>query len=151
MYKHVLVAIDESDVSKQVLKEAIRFIDEHPKSFLRVIHVANENLPYLENQPTGLSKEFQQLIRKAGIELLEEVKKELQNNHVLKFETKLIEISTVNYKIAESIVEEVRAWHANLIMIGTHGRSGVHHFLLGSVAESVIRIAPVPVLLIRGK
>jgi nucleotide-binding universal stress UspA family protein len=39
--------------------------------------------------------------------------------------------------------------HVDLIVIGTHGRSGLRHVLLGSVAERVVRKAPCPVLTIR--
>jgi nucleotide-binding universal stress UspA family protein len=39
---------------------------------------------------------------------------------------------------------------ADLIVIGTHGRRGFNHLLLGSVAEGVIRLATKPVLVIRG-
>lgn len=41
--------------------------------------------------------------------------------------------------------------NADLIVIGTHGRRGIRRFLLGSVAESVVRTAPCPVLTIRPK
>ena len=37
----------------------------------------------------------------------------------------------------------------DLIIMGTHGRSGIAHVLLGSVAEQVVRVAPCPVLLVR--
>jgi universal stress protein A len=40
--------------------------------------------------------------------------------------------------------------HADLVIVGTHGRRGVSHMLLGSVAEKVIRSSPVPVLSVRG-
>jgi nucleotide-binding universal stress UspA family protein len=40
--------------------------------------------------------------------------------------------------------------HADLIVVGTHGRSGLRHLLMGSVAESVLREALVPVLCVRG-
>ncbi|HNH51533.1 MAG TPA: universal stress protein, partial [Nitrosomonas sp.] len=39
-------------------------------------------------------------------------------------------------------------WHADLIVIGTHGRSGFSRLMLGSVAEGVARLTSVPVLLI---
>lgn len=39
---------------------------------------------------------------------------------------------------------------ADMIVVGTHGRSGLSHLLMGSVAESVLREAPVPVLCVRG-
>jgi nucleotide-binding universal stress UspA family protein len=45
-----------------------------------------------------------------------------------------------------AIVEAAKSHHADLIVIGTHGRRGLAHALLGSVAEKVVRLAPVPVL-----
>src|SRR6185436_20582259 len=47
------------------------------------------------------------------------------------------------------IVEQAAQWPADLIVIGTHGRRGVSRMLLGSDAEQVARMAPVPVLLVR--
>ncbi len=47
---------------------------------------------------------------------------------------------------AEAIVERAQEIHAELIVIGTHGRSGFRRFLLGSTAERVVRTATVPVL-----
>ena len=38
---------------------------------------------------------------------------------------------------------------ADLIVLGTHGRTGLKHLLMGSIAESVLRVAPVPVLCVR--
>jgi universal stress protein A len=38
---------------------------------------------------------------------------------------------------------------ADMIVLGTHGRSGLKHLLMGSIAESVLRVAPVPVLCVR--
>jgi nucleotide-binding universal stress UspA family protein len=50
---------------------------------------------------------------------------------------------------AEEILAAARSTGADLIAMATHGRSGVARVLLGSVAESVLRAAPLPVLLIR--
>lgn len=46
----------------------------------------------------------------------------------------------------DAIVEQVRESGANLIVMGTHGRTGLRHLLFGSVTEAVMRVAPVPVL-----
>jgi nucleotide-binding universal stress UspA family protein len=52
---------------------------------------------------------------------------------------------------ATTIVEHARARHASLIVMGTHGRTGLAHILIGSVAERVVRTAPCPVLTVRGE
>ena len=50
---------------------------------------------------------------------------------------------------AEEIVRYADACDADLIIMGTHGRTGIAHALMGSVAEQVVRVAPCPVLLVR--
>jgi nucleotide-binding universal stress UspA family protein len=50
---------------------------------------------------------------------------------------------------AQAIVEHAEGRGFDLIVMGTHGRSGVAHLLLGSVAERVVRTAPCPVLTVR--
>jgi len=47
---------------------------------------------------------------------------------------------------AERVLETVRGLGADLIVMGTHGRSGLSHLVLGSVAERVVRESPVPVM-----
>jgi nucleotide-binding universal stress UspA family protein len=56
----------------------------------------------------------------------------------------------VNGSPAEEIVRVASAEKADLIVVGTHGRHGLSRALLGSVAEQVLRTAPVPVLAVRG-
>jgi nucleotide-binding universal stress UspA family protein len=52
---------------------------------------------------------------------------------------------------AERILSAGRRWHPDVIVIGTHGRSGLRHFFMGSVAEHVVRRASHPVLTVRGR
>lgn len=52
---------------------------------------------------------------------------------------------------AEAIVEAARHRHADLIVMASHGRSGIARLVLGSVAESVLRATAVPILLIRAE
>ena len=49
------------------------------------------------------------------------------------------------------ILRAVDELHADLVVMGTHGRRGIRRALLGSVAETVVRASPVPVLTVRGK
>ncbi len=47
---------------------------------------------------------------------------------------------------AEQVLETARDLDADLIVMGTHGRKGLSHLVLGSVAERVVRESPIPVL-----
>jgi nucleotide-binding universal stress UspA family protein len=51
----------------------------------------------------------------------------------------------------QEILEVVTETEADLVIIGTHGRRGVTHALLGSVAEKIVRMSPVPVLTVRAR
>jgi nucleotide-binding universal stress UspA family protein len=55
----------------------------------------------------------------------------------------------VSDKPAETITRYAQREQIDLIVIGTHGRTGVTHMLMGSVAERVVRTAPCPVLTVR--
>jgi nucleotide-binding universal stress UspA family protein len=48
--------------------------------------------------------------------------------------------------VAQTIIDYAKNAHADLIVMGTHGRTGLAHFIIGSVAERVVRLAPCPVL-----
>jgi nucleotide-binding universal stress UspA family protein len=52
---------------------------------------------------------------------------------------------------ADAIVRTARAKRANVIVMGTHGRSGLARLFMGSVAERVVGTAPCPVLTVRAK
>lgn len=52
---------------------------------------------------------------------------------------------------AVEIVEYAKEINAGLIVIGTHGRTGLQHLLLGSVADRVVHVAPCPVLTVRSQ
>lgn len=51
----------------------------------------------------------------------------------------------------QGILDAITEESPDLVVMGTHGRRGLSHALLGSVAEKVVRLSPVPVLTVRGK
>lgn len=62
-----------------------------------------------------------------------------------------VETRIVTGTAVEQIVRLAKELPADLIIIGTHGRTGISHVFLGSVAEKVVRRAPCPVLTVRSK
>ena len=51
--------------------------------------------------------------------------------------------------VAAAVAEEARRWPADLVVVGTHGRTGLRRVVLGSIAERLVRISPAPVLVVR--
>ncbi|WP_454781819.1 universal stress protein [Legionella sp. WA2022007384] len=142
MYKHIMVAVDDTNSSNLALKEAIK-LAKNQNSKLCIVHIIDT---LYEGDVDRDS--FVALTKKRGQEVLNSMKKMLSRSKI-EFEMKLIELTPSKAQIAEKLVDEATSLSADLIVIGTHGRRGLHHILTGSIAEEVIRISKTPVLLVK--
>lgn len=147
MFKRILVAVDGSHTAERALQEAIK-LAVNLRAQLRIVHVVDIvslTLRLEVPNPTAIwdaiIKGGQAILYKAGA---------VANEAGVAVETGLIEIDTLDHRIPEMIAADADVWRADLIVIGTHGRRGLSHLLLGSVAEGMVRVATKPVLLIRG-
>jgi nucleotide-binding universal stress UspA family protein len=144
MYERILVAVDGSDTSSHALREGIALAKKF-ETPLRIVHVI-ENAYVRVGPAEGINVEpIAQAWREAGQKVLDEASAQARSAGV---ETETALLEEVG-RVSEIVVEEAKRWNADLIVIGTHGRHGLQHLLLGSVAEGVLRIAPVPVLAVR--
>lgn len=147
MYKRIAVAVDGSKTSDAALAEAIR-LGGAMNATLLLLHVCEE-MP-LMMEPDGMTvlmtPDIMQAIAEAGRVLLNKCRNTVAAAG-LPVETKLIE--TAGGHMGREIAQAAQGWGAELLVVGTHGRKGVVHLLLGSVAESVMRNASMPVLLVR--
>lgn len=147
MFKRILLAVDGSDTAEQGLLEAINLAMEN-RARLRIVHVVD-----LVNLNLGLEipiPDISDAVTASGREILRKAEAVAKSAGV-PVETQLLEIDTLGRRVPEMIVADAETWPADLIVICTHGRSGLSHLFLGSVAEGVVRVATKPVLLIRGK
>lgn len=146
MYKRILVPIDGSTTSDRALQEAIKLIDAQP-SLLRLLHVVDD-LQFLDTEGYVDYAQLRELTRKIGERALAKAE-DVARQADITVDTALIEAN--GERIARVIDAEANSWSADLIVIGTHGRSGFNHLLFGSVAEGVVRGTQVPVLLVRSE
>lgn len=147
MYKQILVPVDGSDTSNLALKEAIKLAKEQ-QAALRLIHVVDETTVYMMAETPYPIADYLKMMREAGQKVLSTCAMTAQEAGI-KVDTKLVVIESLTQRICDAINEEAKRSSADLVVIGTHGRRGFNHLLLGSVAEGVIRLATKPVLIYR--
>lgn len=145
MYERILVPVDGSPTSNLGLKEAVKLAQVHGAR-LCLFHVVNELVLVADLQGTAYVGDMIASLETAGKAILAAAEKECRKAEV-PFES--VAVRTVGGSIAELIVKQAKKWKADLIVLGTHGRRGITHMVMGSDAEGVVREAPVPVLLVR--
>jgi nucleotide-binding universal stress UspA family protein len=142
MYKRILVPVDGSETSTKALVAALQLAREGGGR-VRLIHTLDE-LAYLSG--FEVSGDLIQLARDYASKVLQDAL-EVAKAAGVPAESKLVE--GAGARLGEVVADEARAWEADLVVVGTHGRRGVSRVLLGSGAEQVLRLAPVPVLAVR--
>lgn len=143
MYKRILVAVDGSPTSDKALAAALQLAREGGGR-VHILHAVDE-LAYLSGYE--YSGQILNIVREEGAKLLARTRDTARTAGV-EADTKLVDVP--GQRLGETVASEARAWEADLIVLGTHGRRGFSRALLGSGAEQIIRMAPAPVLVIRG-
>jgi nucleotide-binding universal stress UspA family protein len=142
MYKRILVPVDGSETSNRAVVAALQMARENGGR-IRLVHALDE-LAYLSGYE--YSADLLKAARDQGSRVLEDAQVMARAAGV-PADGKLVE--TAGRRLGELVAEEARNWEADLVVVGTHGRRGMSRILLGSGAEQVLRLAPVPVLAVR--
>jgi nucleotide-binding universal stress UspA family protein len=137
MSKQILVPVDGSDHSWEAFDYAI---EEHREDELTVLHVVDPMQGDYEPDETGT----QAIRRSQNIE--QEVRDRLDEaGH----ESAAVDVVTREGRPADEIIAHAESDEIDQIVMGSRGLSGVRRLLLGSVAETVVRRADVPVNIVR--
>jgi nucleotide-binding universal stress UspA family protein len=143
-FDNLLVAVDGSEISATALQWAIDFAIGRA-SVVRLLHVYTPTLSGLV--PDGV------LIAsvESAVHLADAAQRRLDSLALLHRDSGVtIEKILRDGVPHEEILAEADKTSANMIVMGTHGRSGIAHAILGSTAERVVRAAKVPVVTLRG-
>lgn len=148
----VVVGVDYSDTSALALVEAVRAARSREHNHLHVVHVmspvqtvgpmAGAYIPPVLDTAKA-ADELKQFVEKT----FAEAQRNLPDDG-----RPIVDRLTTHLGMSDprdAIAQLASDLEADLVVIGTHGRRGVSRFLLGSVAEGVVRIAPCPVLVVR--
>lgn len=146
MYSRLLVPLDGSPTSLLALEHAAALarMSGGAVVLLHVIEPMRHSSGF--ERPKVYIEDVRPRFLAAGQALLDEAAERLRADGI-EVETVLLESSVE--RVSEQIAKQAEASRCDLVILGTHGRRGVGRLLLGSDAEAVARIAPVPVMLVR--
>jgi len=143
MFSRILVPVDFSEFTDDIISYATEIAQKFG-SAIHLVHVI-PNMGYFAPYESYLAAENMVTVQKGvGVEVrqnLEEVAARISGIPVTR--AVLTGVSFVE------IVEYVKSENIDLVVMATHGRGGLEHIIIGSVAEKVVRRSPCPVLTIR--
>jgi len=148
-YQRILIATDDSECSKKALQHGYS-LAKKMESSVALVHVIEPSSPTnygadpLMGQQPIIIPETTEIQEESSKKLLDEISQEFMD---------IKEVFTFSRlgSPKQEILTIANEWMADLIIMGTHGRTGFDHFISGSVSESVIRRASCPVLVIPNK
>jgi nucleotide-binding universal stress UspA family protein len=143
MYRRILMPIDGSACSDAALAHGLQLAKEQGAK-VKILHVLDTQALYLLYEGMYV-EEIADRWRREGEAFVTRAAEQARAAGV----GVTTELADEGGRIPDVIVGNAKAWPADLIVMGTHGRHGFDHLLLGSAAEGVVRTTPVPVLLIR--
>ena len=144
-FKKILIAVDNSTCAEKAAKAGYELAGKF-NAEVALVNII-EPIPANINSDLTLAPAF-----------LETYDNSEENSHILlkEIESRFSNgISTTYLSVmdtaAHGIIQQSDEWGSDLIVIGTYGRSGLYHFLMGSVAEHVARKSACPVLIVPNK
>ena len=146
MYQHIMAPLDGSELAECVLPHVEAIAAGCNVTTVTLVMVVPP-LHMYGGAETRISPEERKHLEEDSVEVatgyLEEKAQLLRDKGVL------VEVKVLFGNILDELVDYINQNGVDLIIIATHGRSGVSRLFLGSVADRLLRQAPVPVLMVR--
>ena len=138
----ILIAIDNSKYSEAAINGVANYFKPQATE-IRILHVLTPIvLAALPQMSRGYAPELEEQAKEARALVDKYAQK-------LRAEGYPVEAFVESGEVRDAIIDTAARWHADLILLGSHGHKGMGRLLLGSVAESVVRHANCSVLVVR--
>lgn len=146
MYKRILVPVDGSETATKALISALQLARESGGQ-VRIVHMVEGLTPLaIDQYGAAWSGDIIDVLKKGGEKILSDAL-DIARAAGVQADTEIFD--SFGERLAETVVDAAKRFDADLVVVGTHGRRGMGRLLLGSGAEQIVRLAPVPVLVVR--
>jgi len=142
-FKIIVVPTDFSDHSLRALPYAVSLAEKF-RARLKVVFVSEPALQVADVAWVGIDE------RSMSQEHIQEARRNLERIALEQVPTDVpVDAEVLTGDAVEAVISYARDVNADLIIMATHGRGGISHMLMGSVAEQIVRKAPCPVLTLK--
>lgn len=139
-YNKILIAVDSSEYSMKAAKKGLELA--HQLSAKAALIYVIDTSKSLGNVDAGITHEQALIVlKKEAEQTMDELAEMYNGNELMKF--------MPEGNPDKDILKTAKNWNADLLVLGTHGRTGLKHLLMGSVAERVLRHSDIPVMVVR--
>lgn len=141
-YNKILIAVDSSEYAMKAAEKGLELA--HQLGAKAALIFVVEKSKSMGNVDAGITHEQALIVlKKEAEQTLDELAEMYNGIEVMKF--------MPEGNPEEDILKTVENWSADLLVLGTHGRTGLKHLLVGSIAEHVIRHSVIPVMVVPSK
>lgn len=138
-YEKILIAVDSSEYSMNAARKGLELAHQL-KAKAALLYVVDTSKAMGNIDAGVFPEEALIVLKKEAEQTLDQLAKMYNGNELMKF--------MPTGHPTEDILKTAETWKADLIVMGTHGRTGLKHLLMGSVAEYIIHHSKVPVLIV---
>ncbi len=146
--KNILVPTDCSECSLEASKYAVKFAKQFKADLTLLLVTATEPLAVLNDYGYFSPELHQKLVTESSKRAEDQLNAFWQMIADPEVEAKLVNVKGDPFT---EIIEFAKDNTVDIIIMGTHGHTGIKHILMGSVAEKVVRYSPYPVLTVKQK
>ena len=142
-YSKILIAVDSSEFSMKAAKKGLELA--HQLNAKKALLYVVDKSKAMGNVEAGIMPQQAMIIlKKEAEQTLDELATMYNGEDLFKFMPE-------GTNPSEDIIKTAENWEADLIVLGTHGRTGLMHLLMGSTAEKVVRHSKIPVMVVPSK
>jgi nucleotide-binding universal stress UspA family protein len=142
MKNKILIAVDLSEQSASIIEKGIELAVKMDGSIL-ISSIIPVYVDYLQSQMALIPTQWDEIYVAQKKHAMKELEKIKENHNNLEIQL-LVEVGNPKFDVIERAIES----KATYIVVGTHGRTGLSHTVMGSTAEYIVRHATVPVLVV---
>ena len=142
MKNKVLIAVDISETTTEIVQKGIDFAAKMNASVI-IASIIPIYVDYLQSQMALVPTQWDEIYTAQKQYALKELEKIKEDNDYVDIQL-YVEVGNAKFDIIDKAEKE----EASYIVVGTHGRTGLSHMVIGSTAEYIVRHSSVPVLVI---